>query len=867
MLPQNRKTVNFEGASPANRASPANPADTKGAKTQLARSAHQFGARQFLAPLTLLALFATILTTIAATAVATLASASPVAAQNPTPGSNTKAIAELTFRVPAPTSGSTPSLLLSFESNNSTRCPAGSSQRLFANSSEFTRNFVTNHDSTPSDSSDANQIDCVYTLDILSNLPTCSYTINTGSGNPITVVAPSSSNTRSDSALTLTATDSPNFNTGVGTFENASTSNTITITPSGCSLPAQSAIRGLVRVRNIETDQSYSTTFTPFGNCQTGNQPFEVVRPGEYSLAILDFRCNWSFTTAPVVTPSSSSSTSALTGCPASIIVYFTDGSHMVNSGDTLFIHGTGTNRALPAHGGRQIDRIELSVSTASQQPGECELRTELIIQVNLVDTASLQTHRNTTAIFTISPLSSSQPRGCSSRTTTTASNANPASVILVRSPAGTTSYCSYVVSTSRVAGPIQVIPAHTTERAFSTSTTSRITARFTYQLFRAPVRVSLEINTGNAIFTTNDRIRLNVSSPGPCGNDSEFLGGVRASTGTTYEFFVARGLMNIIGTGARFVNSFASYDLPPSVPVTTTTTTTSGTTTTTTSQPCVVRVTEISAYPGCRMGNSRLDSNGRPFIEGQWNSTTASFLVPVYYSCQTAALSPADPSSPLVPPTPPTDSSGTMPQTTMTLPRGWVLLPFNGATGTTPRNFWRELDQAFDSIWVWSASSQSWSGWLPTRASNSLQSLTRGDSVFVYVPERKLVTYTPTTLLQSASTGSTILVAPGFSLLSYGGRSAVSLRSLLANQSAISRVYRWDATTQRWEFFTPGATSTSSQWFEVLTPNDVVFVLNRSSRSVRIPWVTKSATAPSNAPSGRSGTGGDDGEHDALAG
>lgn len=179
-------------------------------------------------------------------------------------------------------------------------------------------------------------------------------------------------------------------------------------------------------------------------------------------------------------------------------------------------------------------------------------------------------------------------------------------------------------------------------------------------------------------------------------------------------------------------------------------------------------------------------------------------------------------------------------PEFSVSLSQGWMVLPFGGATGTTPSDFWEELDRSFVSLWVWDALTQSWKGWRQSATGNSLATLTAGVPVFIYVPKDVQVSYSTASLLQAVPVEDGLVLPTGYSLVSYGGSRNAEVISLLGNRARfVGVMYRWDSEGQLWEYFQPSLSHAPStdDWFSELEPNDVVFILNRSTRPITIPW------------------------------
>ena len=731
----------------------------------------------------LIALIASILVLVAAPASAV-----------PTAGSRNAATKEVTIKVAPPSSDNAPALQFSFATNNSARCPKGTTRWIYANNSQLTWKLNTNNDPTPTavTSPNSDQVDCSYTVTISSNLADCSYSI--------AGISPTTSNT-----FTLTGSDSPNYSTGAGAFQNLAADSTITVTPTACTAPAANPANRLVLVRNLESNERYRLKFDSFGDCGVTNSPGSIVDRGgvsggaDYFYATLDLRCNWQMSATPI-------DNITLGGCRVDAILYFSDDTEQLKQGASLFIHAVGAQSNFAGSEGKRLSRVDLLPSTAPAGAGACEELFRLTLQVSLANNLVSQ-HKDEKISFTLEPLNSREHSRCTQRMTLTASHSTPSATDIVKSPQGVTSTCSYTVTAVSSTTALRLAASQIASRSFNTSGATQTTVRYIYVANRLPVRVSAQIyaDAGN-VFTTNDRITLIVTSPGACRNDTAFFGGVRADRGVSYGIFVSPGVVGVIGEGSRTVNPAASYDLPPYMNV-------NGVQT-----PCVVRVTQASSFEGCTMRNASRDSSGQPYREVAWTATSTAFNLTVEYDCS---------------------SETTLgPSARIALPRGWVMLPFNGATGTTAASFRRSLDNAFTSLWVWNTETQAWQGW-STTSSSSLR-LNKGDVVFVNVPVARSISYRPDTLLSPAASGGTKAVPTGYSLLAYAGTTSTSLASLFNSQaSSIRVIFRWNNASQSWSYFIPGGRPvvTSAEWITTINPGDTVFVLNRSRSAVTIRW------------------------------
>ena len=739
-----------------------------------------------------------------ALAATVLVVAAPSASAVPTPGGNSRATARLLFVVPTPATGATPSLRLDITPVNSQplNCSASSQMRLLANDSSSARSFRTNYDPSPRNIANNDGVACRYNVTITPNLDDCTFTLNRGGG----------ATDLTGTSFTLEGDDSPNFATGAGAFIGVAIGNTITITPDGCSSPATVVTQRLVQIRNIENTQRYRVNYSPFGNCSSSNTPLEVLGVLDWSFAVLDLRCNWNLTVAPL-------DDLATFGCTIDALVYFEDGTLEVDSDGELFIHQIGNFAGID---GKRINRIDLSTSSSTAGLGVCEEFLRLTVNVELVASLDPTLFSNELVSFTVEPLDNSQSSACTQRSQFQGSVANPAVMTVVKSPRGSSGTCAYKLTAAATSTALSLAGNQLAVKNFDTRGVTRLSVSYRYGLRRVPVRVAVQVFSAlGSVFRTDQTFELHVTVPGACGNDTSFLGGISGRVGVQYGVFVVPGLTYVIGPNARTVNAAASYSLPPYVFVNNQ------------RVNCAVRVTETSAFDGCTVQNAQRDSAGRAFVEATWASNSNLISAVIQYNCtsigggNTGGNTGGD------------TGDGDVGQSVLS--QGWVTLPFNGASGTTPQSFVRELDNAITSLWRWDALTQSWDGWSAGSGSLGLDSLRNGDVLMAFVPLSRRVSYSPVALLDHPPARGNLIIPPGYSFQIFGGETSRSLPSLLGNQASLVPVlYRWDVQAQNWNYFLAGRQPLASvpiPWFDVINPGDVVFIFNTASRSMRIPW------------------------------
>ena len=730
--------------------------------------------------------------------------ASPASAA-PTAGSNFNATATLAFKGATPDSGSTPNLKLTFTPSSTTNCQTVLPVRVLANNSSASRSIRTHHDPTPANLTNNDLTTCRYTVSIGSNLDNCTYSYSLNNGTSYTAGA----------SFVLQGDDSPNFATAIGAFSNVTSAQTIVIKPASCAHPQAENIPGLLNIRNIETTEQYRLTYTQFGTCVISNNPLTQLSALQWSQAVLDLSCNWKVDIAPVTDATA-------TGCQVSAVVYYHDGTFAVEPTGSLFISqttvGTGSQaQKFPAYNGKRITRVDIGISSAGANAGICQELFRLTVWVNLDSSLSQSIYRDEEVTFEIQPYNTIQTRPCTAKTTFSGTPSNPATINLIKTPAGSSATCSYKLTPPLTTDILQLSGNQLASYDVHTAGANSVSLGYRYTLRRVPVQVGLQvIAPARSVFTTSQTIKAHVTVPGECGGDTAFLGGRTGRTGMEYSLHVVPGVTYAIGPNARTSNSAATYTLPPSVMV-------SGR-----RVNCTVRVTATSVDDSCTPATTQKDADGRTYVEATWKPGTTKLEAILQFDC--------------------TSYGGNRPNATVdseagqvVLPRGWIMLPFNGATGTTPQAFAAELDNAVSSLWVWHAPSQTWRGWRANGASAGLTSLVKGSVIMAHAPASRRVDYDPTTLLDPPAATGQLSLPRGYSVQVFGGATSKKLSSLLGNQArSVAIIYRWNSQSQSWSYHLPGRSAVagaSAVWFDTINPGDAVFMYSTASAAVTIPW------------------------------
>lgn len=319
-------------------------------------------------------------------------------------------------------------------------------------------------------------------------------------------------------------------------------------------------------------------------------------------------------------------------------------------------------------------------------------------------------------------------------------------------------------------------------------------------------VRVAIRVPTpAGQIFGPRDTFEVHVNVPGICGDDTLMFGGPHASDGVSYGVrAVIPGVNYVIGPGSKLVNPRAAYTLPSYVER-------SGQTT-----PCQIRVTHVKAPVGCEMRASQTDSSGRAYNQITWTQGLTSYEMIMDYDCDT--------------------SIGRL-----SLVQGWMMLPFNGETGTTPQDLALTLRGGISSVWVWDAGLQNWRGWASGHGNVGLDQLTKGDIIVVYSPRVALIEFRPLDLFDPPAATGNQRMEPVYSLQVFGGTVWEDLGGLFGDEpGSILVLFRWDAADQDWEYYLPGRAPVDTvdiEWFDFIVPRDVVFAYNAVGVTVTVPW------------------------------
>ena len=724
----------------------------------------------------------------------------------PTAGSNRQANTVLGFKGATPDAGSVPSIKLTFTPSSTTNCQTVLPVRVLANNSSATRVIRTHNDPTPTNIANNDLTTCNYTVTISSNLDGCTYSYSLNNGTSFST----------GTSFVLQGDDSPNFATATGAFANVTTARTIVIKPAGCSHPSAVNNPGLLNIRNIETTEQYRLTYTKFGNCALANNPLTELAALQWSQAALDLNCNWKVTIAPI-------SNVNITGCQVDAMIYFHDGTFAVDSTGEIFIGhvivraGTLTQR-FPAHTGKRITRVDIGISSAGARSGVCQEMTRLTITISLDRSVDQTSYRNEKVTFEIEPYNTVTGRTCTPRTTFSGSAATPATITLIKSPAGSSVTCSYKLTAPLHTEALQLAGNQLSSYDVHTAGVANVNLGYGYVLRRIPVRVGMQVLApALSVFRTNQIVEVHVTVPGACGADTAMFGGITGRTGVEYGLHVVRGVTYAIGPNARIVNPAAAYSLPPFVEV-------NGQ-----KVNCTVRVTATSVDSSCTPATTSKDAAGRTYAEATWAEGATAIEAILQFDCSsyggTGVTRPGD-----------TLDSGAG---QIILARGWTMLAFNGVSGTTPQAFAAELGHAVSSLWVWHAPTQAWRGWRASSGSAGLTSLTKGDVVMAHVPATRQVNYDPATLLDPPAATGRLSLPRGYSVQVFGGGASRDLASLLGNQArSVAIIYRWNSQSQSWSYHLPGRSAVAgagAAWFDTINPGDAVFIY--STAAATIPW------------------------------
>jgi len=370
----------------------------------------------------------------------------------------------------------------------------------------------------------------------------------------------------------------------------------------------------------------------------------------------------------------------------------------------------------------------------------------------------------------------------------------------LVDSPFDSSANCRYSVTFPARIGALGLVARSDTEAGPTAMVrASAADATAVYRPLAIEVNV-VAIYPSDEVFFTSDKVEYGIFVEPPCGG---FIGVIPRAFGGQGDQATAQvfpGALTIYGEPLNQISNNAKrYSVSAYADA-------AGT------QPCSVRVTELRGPQRCLVA-------GGPIQTQTYSEGLASFAFTFTHTCGDF-----------------TTGQLAFPQ------QGWVMLPFNGETGTTPEAFARELEGAVASVWVWDDQTQSWKGWVAGVGTFGLTSLTKGDAVVAYMPVAAQVSYSPASLLEPPAATGSLVVPPMYSLQIFGGETSRSLPDLLGSAWAnvIPVVFRWNNQAQEWNYFLPGRQplpSVDIPWFDTINPGDVVFVFNATSEAVTIPW------------------------------
>ncbi|MEE8422408.1 MAG: hypothetical protein V3S31_06495, partial [Dehalococcoidia bacterium] len=167
--------------------------------------------------------------------------------------------------------------------------------------------------------------------------------------------------------------------------------------------------------------------------------------------------------------------------------------------------------------------------------------------------------------------------------------------------------------------------------------------------------------------------------------------------------------------------------------------------------------------------------------------------------------------------------------------------LTFTGATGTDPADVAASIGANVENLLTFDADTQSFRSFVPGAPAifNTLSELTQRDALFVRVAAGKSASLTATDIVPSPTGARSVLLVPGLNAIGYTGGTGTQIATLLDPLgSAVTSASRFNAATQIWETFVPGAPSFANT-LGALDRLDVIFIrLSGSQQQLGLPEV-----------------------------
>ncbi len=146
------------------------------------------------------------------------------------------------------------------------------------------------------------------------------------------------------------------------------------------------------------------------------------------------------------------------------------------------------------------------------------------------------------------------------------------------------------------------------------------------------------------------------------------------------------------------------------------------------------------------------------------------------------------------------------LPKVTRTLERRLNAVTFTGATGTAIADFVGTLGSGVESVSRFNPQTQLYDSYIVGAPPlvNSLRTLTQGDAIFVNAYSGH--DWTETDIVPPPRGRRTVTLVPGLNAFGFAGADDTDPASLIAGAAGVVSIARYDATTQSWQTYVPGA-------------------------------------------------------------
>ena len=170
-----------------------------------------------------------------------------------------------------------------------------------------------------------------------------------------------------------------------------------------------------------------------------------------------------------------------------------------------------------------------------------------------------------------------------------------------------------------------------------------------------------------------------------------------------------------------------------------------------------------------------------------------------------------------------------------VTLGAGFTAVTFAGATGAAVADFAATLSDDVEAILRFDAATQRYQVFRPAGPAfvDTLATLTNRDALLVQRSAGASVDVVLSDLLPSLSGERAVALVPGFTSISFTGQDGAAIDELL-DGTGVTRAFRWDAASQRWQAFFVGE-PTFLNGFATVDRFDLLFLFNPLGEAIEL--------------------------------